>query len=215
MKINVMNSLKQLWILPGRKGIYGVVLCLGMLISICLGLLSIRNDAVPVQIQPTDTAVVSLLNEVQTQLKTLKDTVNKPTQEVNLEAITQQITDFATRFEELRESDSKKLAESLSHTQTTLGEEIHSIKEVVTHLDDKKSPAKYLPVESLPFSVVSIDSIQQTAVASVAYDFKTIPLEKGDSIAGWKVVRVDYSKQKIELENARHERVLVTQEHVG
>ena len=70
-------------------------------------------------------------------------------------------------------------------------------------------------MKSLPFAIVSIDSIQQVPVASVTYDYKTIPLEKGDALAGWKVVSVDYSKQRLELENAQSERVLVTHEHVG
>jgi hypothetical protein len=215
MKINVMHSLKQLWTLPGRKGVYVSVLFLGMGASALFGLLSAPNEPKITQAQPSDTAVVSLLNDVKKLLNSLKDSASEAKPEVNLEAITQQIAGLATRFDELHEAGSKQIAESLTHTQDTLGQELHSIKEVVTHLGDKNSSITYLPVANLPFSVVSIDSIQQVPVASVAYDFKTVPLEKGDSIAGWKVVRVDYSKQRLELENGRHERVLITQEHIG
>lgn len=215
MNNNAIKQLKNLLILPTRKGVFfgGLVLAIGT--STLLGLATIRNEPSSTQDAATDTLVVSRLNELQSQLKTLGETVNKPLPEVNFDAITQQIAQLSSRLDQLREADSKQLTETLNHTQNTLGQELHSIKEVVTHLDDKKSPVKYVPIKSLPFSVVSIDSIQQVPVASVAYDYKTIPLEKGDALAGWKVVSVDYGKQRLELENARAERVLITHEHIG
>jgi hypothetical protein len=215
MNNTIIKQLKNLWALPTRKGVFFAVLLLAMGTSTLLCLATTHNEQSLTQEPATDTLVVSRLNELQSQLKTLGETVNKPLPEVNLNAITQQIALLSKRLEQLRENDSKQLTETLTQSQNTLGQELHSIKEVVTHLDDKKSSVKYLPLKSLPFSIVSIDSIQQVPVASVSYDYKTIPLEKGDALAGWKVVSVDYSKQRLELENAQSERVLVTHEHVG
>lgn len=215
MNNNAIKQLKNLLILPTRKGVFFGGLVLAVSTSSLLGLATTRNEPSLTQDAVTDTLVVSRLNELQSQLKSLGETVNKPLPEVNFDAITQQIAQLSSRLDKLREADSKQLTETLSYTQNTLGQELHSIKEVVTHLDDKKSPVKYVPIKSLPFSVVSIDSIQQVPVASIAYDYKTIPLEKGDALAGWKVVSVDYGKQRLELENARAERVLITHEHIG
>jgi len=81
-------------------------------------------------------------------------------------------------------------------------------------LNQKQHPITYLPASTLPFQVISIDSIQQVCVASVRYDYKTVPLEKSDALAGWTVLSLDFGKQKIELENANKERVVVTLEGV-
>ena len=215
MKINAIASIKNLWVLPERKVLFFSTLVLVMGASTALGIATIHNEPTLASEQTSNSLVLSRLNEFQSQLKTLSENTNKPLPEVNLKAITQQIAQLSSRLEQLRESDSKQLTETITHTQNELGQELHSLKEVVTHLDDKKSSVKYLPIKSLPFAIVSIDSIQQVPVASVTYDYKTIPLEKGDALAGWKVVSVDYSKQRLELENAQSERVLVTHEHVG
>lgn len=212
---NHWHQLKNLLTLPARKGVFFGFLLVAMGTSTLLGVVSTRDTPSLTQNLSTDALVVSRLNELQHQLKTLSETVNKPLPEVNLDSITQQIAQLSSRLDALRAADSKQWTETLSLTQNTLGQELHSIKEAVTHLDDKKSQVLYLPAKSLPFSVVSIDSIQQVPVTSVAYDYKTIPLEKGDALAGWKVVSIDYGKQRLELENARAERVLITHEHIG
>jgi hypothetical protein len=215
MNINALYRLKNIATFP--QSISGFITALLCVVSAAalLALATTHHKSIDTRDDATDKLVVSGLNELHTQLKTLEETVNKPLPEVNLNAITQQIAALSTQMNQLREADSKRFTDTLTHTQNALGQELHSIKEVVTHLDDKKSPVKYLPIKSLPFTVVSIDSIQQVPVVSVAYDYKTVPLEQGDALAGWKVVRVDYGKQRLELENAQLQRVLVTHEHIG
>ncbi|EHL30521.1 hypothetical protein [Legionella drancourtii] len=213
MKISVMPPLKQVWNFPAKKGVFFSMLVVSIGVSTIYGYVS--NSKEQVRVLTTDPAVVSILKEVQTQLKTMDTAVNKRVPEVNLSGMANELEQFSKRIDEILAAGSKQFTEKLTHTQDALGQELHSIKEVVTHLDEKKSPIRYLPIERLPFSIVSIDSIQQVPVASVTYDFKTIPLEKGDSIAGWRVMRVDYGKQRMEFENAKHERILVSQEHIG
>ncbi|HAU1882023.1 TPA: hypothetical protein JBJ86_17435, partial [Legionella pneumophila] len=70
-------------------------------------------------------------------------------------------------------------------------------------------PIKYLPINTLPFKVISIDCIQQVSVATVAYNFKTVPLEKSDQLAGWTVLSIDFGLQRMELENGNKEHVVV------
>lgn len=219
MKTLTFDTIKRGFALPSmQKGVFASILIVTATVSALFALVTNHQTSQPIeplQVKASDALVVERLNALQNQLKKLEEAVNKPLPEVNLNGISAQIADFSARLEQLREADSKSLTKAIVNTGATLGEELHSIKAVVTHLDDKKSPVKYLPIKRLPFAVVSIDSIQQVAVASVTYDYKTIPLEKGDALAGWKVVSVDYSKQRIELENAAAERILVTHEHLG
>lgn len=66
-----------------------------------------------------------------------------------------------------------------------------------------------LPASQLPFKVLSIDSIQEVPVASIAYHYKTQAMEKGDALAGWTVFEINYAKQTIEFENTDKAHVLV------
>lgn len=210
-----LERLKPYFVLPQRKGLFFITLGLVFLTSTLIALATEHQEKPLVQNEVDSTVVVTRLDELQDQLKALDAAVNKPFPEVNLNGVTQQIEQLSSRIEALRQSDSDKLAQTITHSEAAIGQELHSIKEVVTHLDDKTSPIKYVSIQNLPFTIVSIDSIQQVPVASIAYDYKTIPLEKGDSLAGWKVVCVDYSTQRVELENAKQERVVVTHEHIG
>lgn len=200
-----------------KKGLFVTTMLAAVAASTMLGLATRNTTSLsPLQQnQVADTQVLERLNALQSQIQSLGETARKPMPEVNLTAITSQIEHLSKSLNELRESDRKHLTKTLGQTEATLGQELHSIKAVVNHLDAQKSPIKYLSVKELPFAIVSIDSIQQVPVASITYDYKTIPMEKGDSLAGWKIVSVDYGRQRIELENARFERIVVTQEHIG
>lgn len=215
----VLEQAKNLfsWPMP-RKGIFLATLAIAMTASTILALVTRNNNPVPAmqqQNQVTESLVAERLDAFHRQLESIEETARKPLPEINLSGITEQIASLSKSINELREADKQHLTQTLSQTEAALGQELHSIKEVVNHLDAKKSPVKYLSPRELPFAIVSIDSIQQVPVASVAYDYKTIPMEKGDSLAGWKIVSVDYSRQRIELENAKSERIVVTQDHIG
>lgn len=217
MKLNAKDLIKAVGRLSKQKRVFvpSLVLVMGISTALAFATNNEQKAKPAAQGKPSDKLVLSRFDEMQGLLKTLADNANKPLPKINLKEISAQMELLSNHLVELREADNQLLAEKINDTQKVLGQELHSIKKVVTHLDSQKSPIKYLPVKILPFSIVSIDSIQQTPVASVAYDYKTIPLEKGDALAGWKVVAVDYGKQRLELENSKAERVLVTHEHVG
>ena len=164
---------------------------------------------------PNTQLVVSRLNQLQTQLESVQESVKKPLPDVDLSEITQQINAVSARLEAVRASNVDELSQTITHTETTLAGKLDSITDVVSHLDQRASPVKFVDLSALPFKVVSIDSIQHIPVASIAYDFKTVPMEKGDALAGWRVVSLDYSKQRMEFQNKQNEHVLVTYEHMG
>ena len=159
--------------------------------------------------------VMSQLDMLQSKMSTLQDSVNKSVPEINLNPMTQQIQQLSQQLDDVRAQNSNHLDQALNQTETFLAKRLDEIQQMVRHLDEKQAPVKYLPAESLPFSVVSLDSIQHVSVASVAYDFKHVPLEKSDSLAGWRVISIDYGTQRIEFENVKKEHVLIKLENIG
>ena len=155
------------------------------------------------------------LNTLQKNMTTLQDTVNKPIPRIDLNATNEQIKEISQQLERVRAQNANHINLSLNKTETALTNRLEAIQQLVRHLDDKQSPIKFLPPKALPFQVVSLDSIQHVPVASIAYNFKTIPLEKDDSLAGWQVLAIDYGKQHIEFVNAKKEHVLLTHEQIG
>lgn len=160
------------------------------------------------------TGINTRLNEIQSQLTTLQQAVKAPTEKIDLSSITQDFNRLTTLIGELKTKDEGQLNQLVVESRTQLSNKLDAMHTVINSLDKKQHLIKYLAISALPFKVVSIDSIQQVSVASVAYDYKTIPLEKSDALAGWTVLSVDFSKQKIELENVNKERVVVALEGV-
>jgi len=149
------------------------------------------------------------LNDIQSGILNLQNEVKKPAATIDLSGINQDFNKLAVLIEQLKSKDDAQLNQLVSESRTALTSKLDAIHQVINSLDKKQHPIKYLPVSAMPFRVVSIDSIQQVSVTSVAYDYKTIPLEKNDSLAGWTVIQIDFGKQRLEFENTNKERVLV------
>lgn len=192
-------------------GALSVTVCIGALMVSgmqSLGAASIHKDINTEQ-------VLARLNGLQTQLASLQDTVKKPLPDVDFSVISQQITDVSERLEAFRATQSDEVRQTVSHTETALSSKLDSITDVVSHLEPHPEATKFVALDALPFKIVSIDSIQQIPVASITYDFKTVPLEQGDALAGWRVVSLDYTAQRMELVNEAQEHVVVTHDNVG
>ncbi|WP_287007652.1 hypothetical protein [Legionella sp.] len=160
-----------------------------------------------------DTEIIgAALTNIQSQLVSLQREIKEPYEKIDLSAINKDFTKLATLIEQVKTKDESQLKRLINEDRSQLEQKLDVIREVVTSLDKKGHPIKYLPITALPFKVLSIDSIQQVSVASVSYDYKTIPMEKGDTLAGWTVKRVDFGKQCLELENHNKEQVVVNLE---
>ena len=152
------------------------------------------------------------LSEIHGQLTSLQQVIKTSTEKTDLSAINQDVNKLATLINEMKGKDDSQLNKLVLESRTQLAEKLDAMNTVISSLDKKQHPVQYLPVSALPFKIISIDSIQQVSVASVAYDYKTIPLEKSDALAGWTVLSIDFGKQSIELENNNKEHVLVALE---
>lgn len=156
-----------------------------------------------------NTRIVARLNDIQTQLDTVQKDAKKPQAAVDLTAINQDLNKLMAMIEQQKSKDEQTLNQLINEDRATLTHKLDALHDVVSALDKKQQPIKYLPASILPFKILSIDSIQQVSVATVAYAFKTHPLEQSDTLAGWTVLRIDFGQQRMELENANNERVLL------
>lgn len=156
--------------------------------------------------------ITTRLNEIQEQLGNLQQAARKPDEKVDLSTINQDFNKLVTLIEQLKSKDDSTINQLITENRAELSGKLDALHEVINSLDKKQHPIKYLPITALPFQVISIDSIQQVSVATVTYDYKTVPLEKSDNLAGWTVLQIDFGQQRIELENNNNERVVVTME---
>lgn len=148
------------------------------------------------------------LSEIQSQLNSLQDIMKAPADTT----INHDVQQLEAMIQELQSKDDSQLNKLVVESRTQLENKLDAMHATIQSLEKKQHPIKYLGVNTLPFKIISIDSIQQVSVASVSYDYKTFPLEKSDVLAGWTVLSIDFSKQTIEFENGNKEHVLVALE---
>lgn len=162
--------------------------------------------------QHAPTQINERLSDIQSQLGSLQQAIKEPAEKLDINTISQDFKHLETLINDLKSKHEGQLNQLVVESQTQLSSKLDAMNSAIDSLDKKQHPIKYLPISALPFTVISIDSIQQVSVASVTYDYKTIPLENSDALAGWTVLSVDFGKQKIELENASKERVVIAME---
>lgn len=145
----------------------------------------------------------------------------------NTALLTDQIDDMYTRLDKL--SSSTQNAPQTQRALTQLYDELSLLEKNIpsiakseelkkmsvdmnTHFDHlEKTVAgnsehkKYLDAKALPFQMISIDVIAQQAFISVEFDHRIIPLGVGDTLSGWKVIRLDYSAMEAEFVNKNEE----------
>ncbi|VEB35461.1 Uncharacterised protein [Legionella sainthelensi] len=149
------------------------------------------------------------LKELGARLTTIQAQLKQPVEQPDFSPITQNLKQMGEFIQQLQNKDDHQLGELFTTEQLAIKKQLDNITDLLRHLDDKKQPVKMLPPSQLPFTVLSIDSIQEVSVASISYHYKTQALEKGDSLAGWKVFEIDFAKQTIEFENVSKAHVLV------
>ncbi|HFS6879477.1 TPA: hypothetical protein ACH1MH_000030 [Legionella pneumophila] len=159
--------------------------------------------------QPVKTQVQDL-SALENRLSAIESKLRQPVKGPDLTPINHNLKQLSQFIQQLQNKDDHQLGELFSTGQVAIKKQLDGIVELLTRLDDQKNPIKTLPASSLPFQVLSIDSIQDVSVASVAYVYKTQALEKGDSLAGWTVIQIDFARQSIEFENADKVHVSLT-----
>ena len=157
----------------------------------------------------TVTTPTTDLSPVTTQLTDISTKLDTPSSSTDLKPITKELTQLKNLIQQLQLKDSHQLGDLFSTGQGEIKKQLSQVANLLAKLDEQKHPVKRLPASQLPFKVISIDSIQDSSVASVMYSYKTQSIEQGDSLAGWKVIQLNFAKQLIEFENSDKSHVLV------
>lgn len=124
-----------------------------------------------------------------------------PTPKIDLSPIRAEVAELVALIQQRKDSDAASFNTLVNDIKTELASKFENIEATIASIENKAHVVKLLPASSLPFKVLSIDSLQHVGVATVAYGFKTTALEVGDSLAGWKVQEVDFAKQQMVLSN--------------
>ena len=177
------------------------------MILVC-GIVCIKNQ--PADYTNNSEVVINRLETLQEQLGALNQEIKKPTKTLDLSNFNQDFDKLTSLIKQLQANDATTINHLLTQNRTEFVQKLDTLYELVTALSKKQHLIKYLPIAALPFKVISIDSIQQVSVATVSYNFKTIPLEKNDKLADWTVLNIDFGLQRMELENSNKEHVVVT-----
>lgn len=143
----------------------------------------------------------------------IQSQLQKPIEKPDLSPITHDLKQLGKFIQQLQNKDDHQLGEIFTTEQIAIKKQLDGVTDLLRHLDEKNQPVKILPESQLPFKILSIDSIQEVPVASVAYKYKTQAIEKGDSLAGWRVLFIDFAKQIIEFENGNKEHVVAHLKH--
>lgn len=98
---------------------------------------------------------------------------------------------------------------NLAATSQDLHTQLHKLEESLQELKDTTKKTIYLKADTLPFAVIAIDTIQHQSVVTIDYDYKTFPMEKGDKLAGWQLVSIQYREQVAEFVNDKQEHVVI------
>ena len=157
-----------------KKWLILVVINLTIVLLVCL-------KKHPVQIQAQD------ISPIEYRLSNIETKLNKPFKQPDLAPINNNLKQLSQFIQQLKNKDDHQLGELFSTGQVAIKKQLDSIGELLNRLDRQQNPIKLLAASSLPFNVISIDSIQQTSVATVSYSYKTQSLELSDSLAGWIV----------------------------
>lgn len=141
------------------------------------------------------------LKELGERLITIQTQLKQPVEQPDFSPITQNLNQMGEFIQQLQNKDDHQLGELFTTEQIAIKNNSIALSTCCVIWMIRNSLSKCFRQASYPFNVLSIDSIQEVSVASISYHYKTQALEKGDSLAGWKVFEIDFAKQTIEFEN--------------
>lgn len=197
-------------------------LSLGGLVIVSCGFLWTKSHPVTIEKVEEEGLSISILTKLEhleNKIEVLNQKFISSESSETKEMIRDNFAQLADIVKSIPNFDSNYFTQTLAHiiqqTETSLKKEMTDLSSSIKGLTIFSQAIQFLPKESLPFTVLSIDSIQGTTVGSIEYDFKTIPLEEGDSLAGWKINALDYAKQCIELTNSKNEHIRLKAQDIG
>ena len=154
------------------------------------------------------------LEDIAIKLAKIQTELAKNTGVLDLDPIKEQIKQLVAQTQDLSDKSSGIISKQIQDNTEQLKIELNIIKAKLTMLQQEKQKIAYLKPVDLPFTVVSLDNIQQNNVVTVNYDYQTIPINIGDYLAGWKLINADFADQKAEFINQKNQHIIVDLNHL-
>lgn len=170
----------------------------------------------PSVIQPTLIARSdATLADIQTKLAMIEQQLNQQNTASTLKPMTAQLGSLHQTLVNLQQKNRQQMNEQLAKDNAATTGQIQALRNELATLRQllQRNQVMVLKPEALPFRVTAIDMIQGQAVVTLQYDYKSFPIQKGDSIAGWQLNQVDYAQQKAEFIDSKQQHVLIDFSH--
>ncbi|PCI35422.1 MAG: hypothetical protein COB50_05435 [Thiotrichales bacterium] len=148
------------------------------------------------------------LNDISIKLNNINKNLSKSHAYVNLDKTRNSLVALQTTINKLASSSNAMVKHQIQASTNKLQGQLHNINQQLAILNTKKSHHKSLKAESLPFSAMSIDNIQQINVVTIDYGHRIFPIEVGDAIAGWQLVKASSQAQVAEFRD-KHDNYVV------
>ena len=149
------------------------------------------------------------LSDISSQLSSIEGSLSNKHAYVDLDKVRKSVVGLQTQVKSLADHSNELITQQIKSSTSQLQTELVSIKKQLAVLTAKKSHHKMLNSSALPFSVMSIDNIQESNVVTINYGHRFIPLDVGDNIAGWELSSASSVNQKAQFRNSKNEYVFI------
>ena len=159
---------------------------------------------IPKAVMPQNTQ----LSTISSQLDALAHQLSNNQAYVNLDKVQQSLAQLQHQLQNMTASSNAEITKQIHHSTAQLQKQLTGVKHTMERLMQKQHHRQLAP-SNLPFKVISIDTIQQANVVTVSFDHRFLPLDIGDSLSGWQLMKAKADAMTAEFKNDHQQYVTV------
>ena len=148
------------------------------------------------------------LKDISDQLVTIRNRLDE-SGATNFATINRQLASLISEMKELSSESNKMITQQIQKSTAQLKRQLVLINLELSRLQQEQKKIKYLKPAALPFQIISIDNIQQNNVVTLNYNNTTFPIGIDSYVAGWKLIRADFTEQQAEFVNKKSQHVII------
>ena len=187
----------------------GVALLLSMIVLGVIFLKSKHPINLPISSDLPQNPIREELGDIAAKLANIEETLSQNQSAGDLSAVRQSLSSLETEINHVADHSNEVLSQEIQSSTVALQGELSEIKKEMQTLHDEKAHHKQVDPSNLPFTVQSIDNIQEMEVVTVQFDHTFSPLDVGDTLAGWTLVSANTTQQQAEFKNNHENYVLI------
>ena len=196
-----------------------LILVIGLLTFIFINIMHVhmsKNSGDITQNKPsTQYIFTQKLDDIQGRLSVIEQSLRSDKSQKNMSQLEVKLQGLNQNIQTLSNNNAQAIESSLSSNSDKLQQQISQLSHNIAELKQSMQKTIYLKSSALPFKVISIDSIEAQNVVTVAYDYKNVPLEQHDALAGWALLKADYALQTADFVNSKQQHVFISLSHGG